>query len=308
MMESSYAELFGRNLGVLTEEEQARIAATRVAIIGDSGTADVLATLLARSGFTDFIITGTDAYAPSDMNRQVGCFTDTMDRKKVSVTAEILLAINPRARVTIFDHLPAPEDMEGLIQGAQLVIPAMDDLSLSVSAFRAARKLGTPAILCLPAGTAGWVSVFTTSTPTLETMLGIPPLGYENLQTVIRTREYRCAQYHYITDGDWRMDWFGRYFRGIKPLALICPAQWTVASLAALEAVKVASGRWKPMLAPRCWRMKKGTLSASRFSLLTRLHRKLGWLLFGSEEGLRRHVVTHFFWKQLFAYFRRREL
>lgn len=307
MMKNSYTELFGRNLGVLTEDEQRRVAAFRVAVIGDSGTADVLATLLARSGFAEFILAGGDVYATSDMNRQIGCFADTVGRKKVSVIADILRAINPDVRLTVFDRLPAPEEMEELIKEADLVIPAMDDFPLSVTLFRAARSLGRPAILCLPAGTAGWVSVFTGGTPSLETMLGIPPLAYGQLRTVINTTEYRCAQYHYITDGDWRVDWFGSYFRGNKPLALICPVQWTVASLAVLEAVKVASGKWKPMLAPRCWRMKNGNLSASRFSMATRIHRKLGWFLFGSEGGLKRHRLTHFFWKRLFGYFRHRE-
>ena len=138
-------------------------------------------------------------------------------------------------------------------------------------------------------------------------MLGIPPVAHKTLQEIIRTKEYRCAQYHYITDGNWRMDWFVKYFKGNKPLALFCPVQWTLAGLAAQEALKIASGRWKPMAAPRCWRMKKGRLSPSRFSFFIRLHRKLGWFLFGSEEGLRRHRLTHFFWKKLFQYFRTRE-
>jgi hypothetical protein len=197
--------------------------------------------------------------------------------------------------------------MEYMIRDADIVIPALDNLALSVLFFRAARRIGKTTVFCLPAGIAGWVSVFTKNTPTLEAVLGIPPVAYTTLQDVIRTKEYRCAQYHYITDGNWRIDWFVKYFKGMKPLALFCPVQWTLASLAAQEALKIATGRWRPMEAPRCWRMKKGRLFVSRFSFFIRAHRKLGWFLFGSEEGLKRHRLTHFFWKKLFQYFRNRE-
>lgn len=307
MMNERYRAFFERNLGVLTGEEQKRVAGTRVAVIGDSGTADVISTVLARMGFTDFILAGGDSYVPSDMNRQICCFTDTVGRRKLDVTSETLRRINPAIRITEHDHLPEAEEMEYMIRDADIVIPALDNLALSVLLFRAARKLGKTTVFCLPTGTAGWVSVFTKDTPTLEAMLGIPSVAYRILQNVIRTKEYRCAQYHYITDGNWRMDWFVKYFNGMKPLALFCPVQWTLASLAAQEALKIATGRWKPMEAPRCWRMKKGRLFVSRFSFFIRAHRKLGWFLFGSDEGLRRHRLTHFFWKKLFQYFRGRE-
>ena len=78
-------------------------------------------------------------------------------------------------------------------------------------------------------------------------------------------------------------------------------------SLAALETVKIATGKWPPLTAPRCWRLKNGRLSIARFSWFTRLHRKTGWLIFGSPEGLRRHRWTHWIWKQIFAYFKARQ-
>ena len=307
MMDQAYSELFNRNLGIFTREEQDRIRRTRIVIVGDSGAGEILATLLARSGCTDFVIVGQDVYTPSDMNRQVGCFTDTIGRNKISVIHDTLLAINPRIRITAYENLPAEEEMKQIIADAHIVIPAVDDLAYSVLLFRDARHCGKPAVLCLPAGTAGWVSVFTKNTPTLEAMFGIPSLEYDNLLKVMRTREYRCAQYNYVTDGDWRVNWFFKYFTGENPLALICPVEWMVASLAALETIKIASGRWTPMMAPRCWHLRKGTVSASRFSAALRIHRKLGWLIFGSERGLRRHKLTHFIWKKFFAYLRNRE-
>ena len=129
LMDERYLSSFKRNLGVLTEEEQERVAETRVAVIGDSGTADVICTMLARMGFTDFILAGGDSYVPSDMNRQACCFTDTVGRNKLVVTSETLRRINPDIRITARDHLPEPEEMEDMIRDAPIVIPALDNLA-----------------------------------------------------------------------------------------------------------------------------------------------------------------------------------
>ena len=103
------------------------------------------------------------------------------------------------------------------------------------------------------------------------------------------------------------MNWFFDYFSGKKPLALICAAEWTLVSLMALETMKIASGKWKPVVAPRCWHLKHGRLKVTRFGWFVRLHRKIGWALFGSPNGLRRHRLTHYIWKKIFGYLKSRE-
>ncbi len=302
-----YRMLFGRNLGVLTEAEQERIRKTRILIIGDTGSGETLCSALARCGFERIAIAGEGRYAPADTNRQIGCFVDTLGRPKVEVTAETVRAINPGAKVTVYPRLPTEEEIPGLVAGADIVIPAVDDLPYSILIFRACRTLGKPAVLCLPAGALGWVTVFTPESATIEQAMGIPILDYQGLQRVIHSKEYRCAQYHYITQGDWQVDWFFDYFSGRRPLALLCAAEWTLVSLAALETVKIATGRWRPILAPRCWLLKHGRLKVARFSRLMRLHRRLGWLIFGTPQGLRRHRWTHYLWKKIFGYLKYRQ-
>ena len=302
-----YGTLFARNLGVLTETEQERIRKTRVLIVGDSGSGETLATALARCGFERITIAGAARYVPEDMNRQIGCFTDTMGRLKGEVAAEAILQINPGAEVTVYPTLPTEEEIPALVAESDLVIPAVDDLPYSILVFRACRSLGKPAVLCLPAGALGWVSSFTPESTTIEEALGIPVIDYAGLRRVIHSQEFRCAQYHYITQGNWQVEWFFDYFSGEKPLALLCASEWLLVSLAALEAMKIATGRWKPILAPRCWLLKNGRLKVSHFSWFMRLHRRLGWLIFGSPDGLRRHRWTHWIWKRFFRYLRHRQ-
>ena len=51
-----YEELFERNYGVFTEEEQARIRDARVVIVGCGGIGGATAITLARSGLGHFVL------------------------------------------------------------------------------------------------------------------------------------------------------------------------------------------------------------------------------------------------------------
>lgn len=302
-----YAACFQRNSGIFTPAEQERIRKTRLLIVGDGGVGETLATLLARSGCERFVLIGQDAYAPADMNRQPCCFTDTIGHSKVSVISDCLKSINPKIEVEVHQALPRPDAMDVWMDQADIVIPAVDDLAYSALLFRAAKSNGKAAILCMPSGAMGWVSVFTPEHPTLDDCFGIPKLDYEDLSAVARTPEFKCAQYNSITAGGWRVDWYRDYFRGKRPLAQICSVEWLAASLAALETLKVASGKWKPVLAPRCWSIKRGRVSCSRFSRFVKYHRKLGWLIFGHRWGRPLHPWTHVFWRRFFEYLQNRQ-
>jgi len=306
-MDLTYKALFERNYGVFTEDDQERIRSTKVLIIGDSGSGETLASLLSRCGVEHFILAGQGIYEAGDMNRQIGCFTDTIGENKITLMSETILKINPAAQVTSFHTLPTEEDLDQLIEQCDVVIPAVDDLSYSVLIFRAARKLEKPAVLCLPSGSIGWISVFTPETPTIEDVFGVPTLNYNGLKQVVHSREYRCAQYNFITAGDWRVDWFWDYFLGKRPLALICTVEWMAVSLAALEVLKVITGKWKPKLAPKCWYIRGGKVSSSHFGLFIKWHRKLGWTIFGQGIGIHLHKLTHWFWGTFFRLIRYRQ-
>jgi molybdopterin/thiamine biosynthesis adenylyltransferase len=284
-MDLDYKIIFQRNYGVFDENEQERIRHTQALIIGDTGNGEMISMILARSGVEKFVISGEGVYVPSDMNRQICCFSDTIGLKKVSQIRDAILSINPNANIVTYDYLPSEKKVSQLVVKADVVIPAVDDFSYSILLFRAARKHGKPAVFCLSSRSMGWVSVFTDQGPSIEQVFGIPELDDGGMHRLIHPEEYRCAQYTPIT----ARDWFWDYFRGNPPLPLICPVQWMLASLAGLEILKIASRKWVPKQAPRCWYVRKGRVSDSRFSRFMRYHRKLRWLIFGSGIGSRFH-------------------
>jgi len=302
-----YWELFQRNYGIFEDAEQERIRQTKVLIVGCTGSGEAISVILARCGVENFVLVDEADYQPSDMNRQPCCFIDTIGAKKSETVAKAIRGINPQAKVEVVTSLPIPHALDDLVRQVDLVIPANDDLTYSLMFFRSARKLKKPAILCLPSGAMAWVSAFTPESKTVEDVLGVPQLEYETLRDVIQSPEYRCAQYNFVTRGQWRMDWFWDYFKGLRPLALICCVEWLAASLAALEALKVVSGKWKPVVSPRCWYIWKARVRRGRFSRFVRWHRKLGWMIFSSRIGTILHRPAVWLWRAFFAYLRFRE-
>lgn len=300
-----YRELFERNYGIFTEAEQERLRTARILIIGDSGTGETIAHILARSGCEHFTLAGDEHFVPADMNRQPGCTLETIGMRKLAVLEETIRRINPAAQVTLLDHLPTEDELELL--ACDIVIPAVDDLAYSILIFRWARRRDIPAVLCMPSGSMGWVSVFTAATPTIEHVFGIPVLPYPDLRRVTRSREYRCAQYTFITQGDWRVRWFWDYFIGKHPLALFCPVSWIASSLAAQEVLKIATGKWKPVYAPQCWHIRKGRVSRTVFSRFVRYHRQLGWKIFGNGIGQHFHRQAFWFWRKVFRFLQDRQ-
>lgn len=306
-MNLDYQIIFQRNYGIFTDAQQERIRRLRVLIIGDTGVGELISVILARSGHEEFVILGDGVYEHADMNRQICCFSDTIGRKKVDVIREAIVSINPNANIVTHDRLPSEKEIASLLVQTDVVIPAVDDLSYSILVFRMARRYGRPAVLCLPSGSMGWVSVFTDQGPSLEDVLGIPKLDYEGMRMLLHSREYRCAQYNLITAGDWRVDWFWDYFKGNRPLPLVCPIEWMLTSLAAMEILKIATKKWTPKLAPRCWYAHNGKISDSRFSSFLRWHRRLGWLIFGSGIGIQFHKHALWFWRFVFRHLKDRE-
>ena len=304
---ADYGELFKRNYGILTRIEQERVRSTKILIIGDSGTGETIAVILARTGFENFTIAGSESYTPQDTNRQACCFDDTIGDNKAEVIRDTLLLINPGISINLIGHLPVDDEIEALVRDADIIIPAVDDLSYSILIFRAAKKYARPAVLCMPSGSMGWVSVIDESTPSIEDVFGIPRLGYKGLRTIMHTRAYRCAQYNFITSGDWRLGWFWEYFLGNRQLALICPVSWLASSLAALETLKIATGRWNQVKAPRCWYISNGKVKRSRFSLFVKFHRELGWKLFGNGRGHYFHRQAFWFWRKVFKFLKKRQ-
>ncbi|MFH1130029.1 MAG: ThiF family adenylyltransferase [Pseudomonadota bacterium] len=278
-----YDELFSRNRGVLSPEKQARLQNARVLVIGCGGIGGTVTTILARSGVCNFTLVDPDVFEPTNMNRQIGCFEDTLGKKKVEVIKGEILRINSKAQVKALPEVVRLDEFNSWFQEFDLVFPAADDYAYSIMAFRGARNAGKPALLVVPAGLWAIVTILLPDGPTVEQIHGVPSIEeYEELKKLFVEKKYKMAASFYFSLGGWDKKYFRAFVEESAPVSQICPAVWLASSLGALEVTKLISGKEKPVIAPEYWLItkdgisKENTKSLNKYNLMV-LQRKAAW-------------------------------
>lgn len=308
-----YEELFQRNYGIFSGDEQQRIRQARTLIIGCGGVGGAVAIILARSGVSHFVLIEFDVYEPTNMNRQIACFVDTIGRNKAQVTKEHILRINPEAEVEVYEGLWTHAEIAELIPRVDLVFPAADDFSFSIFVFRDARKLGKTALMVVPSGTWANVSIIPPGKPSPEDIEGIPKLAtYEELRETLEIWKYKLGTYFYVPVADWQIDYYRGFLEEGLPPTQICPVVWLSSSLGALEALKFFSGKWEPVASPRYWNITREEIRINRIngpSLQTLLvwQRRFMWWVYQTRLGPFQERLQRAWWRLYYRWGKHRE-
>jgi molybdopterin/thiamine biosynthesis adenylyltransferase len=267
-----YEQLFERNYGIYSTQEQARIRAAKVVIVGVGGVGGTVATILARSGLEHFVLYEHDIYTTTNMNRQIACFSDTLGVSKAEVIRDTILRINPEAQIEMHTRAIVESEMDEVIQQGDVFMPAADDWPLSMNLLGRAKELGKPAIMAYPVGALGRVSTFMPESPYASECLVIPKgLPYAQLKEFMCDPDNRRTLQYYCTEGGWTDEWFEGFCEGTRPHAQLCSIVWITSALAAQEIIKLVSGRFKPVVAPRYWHITPEGAHIARFSIARRL-------------------------------------
>lgn len=264
-MKIKYKQLFARNYGVFTEQEQERMRRARVLVVGCGGIGGTVAVILARCGVEKFELVDFDDYEPSNSNRQIGCFASSFGMNKAEVIGEQIKGINPEAEVVGHPLKLSLDELSARVPEADFVFPAADDFAFSLMLFRLCRQYEKPALFVLPAGTWANVSIMLPGRPTVEELHGFPFLpDYESLKNMFETKKYKLGSYYLYRLGRWRKEYFRSFIDDDNPLAQVCPTVWLASSLGAGEAVKILSARGKPVTSPRYWSINEDGISIRR--------------------------------------------
>lgn len=97
----------------------------------------------------------------------------------------------------------------------------------------------------------------------------------DELKEYMETPEARRVLRYYVTEGKWREGWFDCWCEGELPHAQICTVVWITASLAAMEILKLITGKWDLVAAPYCWHLTPTTARIKKFGLSWRLISRL---------------------------------
>ena len=139
-------EMFSRSIGLLGEENFSLIQSKTIAIFGLGGVGGTALEALARTGFTHFLLVDFDKVDPSNLNRQILYTQKDIDRTKVEVAKERILAINPEADIKIFNMKAQDFDFN---QKIDFIVDAIDDVEGKLFILKNAQEKNIPQIMSL---------------------------------------------------------------------------------------------------------------------------------------------------------------
>lgn len=140
-----YAEFTTRNLGFVTEAEQAALRSGAVFVAGVGGMGGACFLALVRAGVGRFAVCDIDVFETSNMNRQVFAFTDTIGRDKAEVACAAARRINPDVQI---ERLGAEwvDRVADLAGSYSVIVNGTDDIAAGIALYRAAKAAGATVI------------------------------------------------------------------------------------------------------------------------------------------------------------------
>ncbi|MBL8640101.1 MAG: ThiF family adenylyltransferase [Alphaproteobacteria bacterium] len=153
-MEFDYDTAFSRNLGLVTQDEQAILRSKKVAIAGMGGVGGSHLLTLVRMGIERFAIADMDTFDLVNFNRQAGAMMSNLGLEKVEVMKKAALDINPNCKFEVYAEGVTLKNMDGFLDGVDIYVDGLDFFVLEMRAeiFKRCRELGIPAVTAGPIG------------------------------------------------------------------------------------------------------------------------------------------------------------
>jgi sulfur-carrier protein adenylyltransferase/sulfurtransferase len=165
-----YQAAFSRNLGWVTEAEQAILRGKRIAIAGLGGVGGSHLLTLTRLGIGSFRIADFDHFEIQNFNRQAGASVSHLGQPKVDVMAEMAKDINPELDISCFPEGVNAANLDEFLDGVDLYVDSLDFFALDIrnTVFNACAERGIPAVTAAPLGMGSALLVFMPGAMTYE--------------------------------------------------------------------------------------------------------------------------------------------
>ena len=120
---------------LLGDDALARLAASRVAVVGLGGVGAMAAEMLARAGVGHLVLVDSDVVSVSNINRQLPALHSTVGQEKCEVVKARLLDINPCLEVLCIKEFLCEENIPALLGclGLDCVVDCIDTLSPKIA-------------------------------------------------------------------------------------------------------------------------------------------------------------------------------
>lgn len=154
MSDDLYLKSFGRNIGVLTLEEQMKLKNARVGIAGMGGIGGATLLCLVRSGIGKFNLADLDRFDIANINRQAGADHKSFGRPKVEVMKENALSVYPELEIKTYNDGVNKNNVEEFVRNCDCIVDAIEYFTFSARELlhKEARKQGKPIVFSAPLG------------------------------------------------------------------------------------------------------------------------------------------------------------
>jgi molybdopterin/thiamine biosynthesis adenylyltransferase len=172
-----YWQLYQRNIGLFSREQQQALRDAKVFIAGLGGVGGIEAATLARFGIGELVLMDPGTFDEPDMNRQFAAMRSTLGQNKAQATARLLQDINPHLKLQILEYAPQdPAELAAFMSGSKLVIDAIDyaGFDYKVTFARIARDLDLLNITAPIPGFGTLMTIFDPQGMTLEEFYQAP--------------------------------------------------------------------------------------------------------------------------------------
>ena len=153
----SFPHRYDRNMAALTEEECARLAEKRIAVVGCGGLGGAVIEALARIGVGYLRVIDGDVFEESNLNRQLLCTESSLGREKSLVAAERIGVINGEVKAEPMVAFLSEGNAISLLSDVDCVVDCLDNLEARFWMAHACQNAGLPLVYGAIAGWFGQV-------------------------------------------------------------------------------------------------------------------------------------------------------
>lgn len=176
MQGPDYPLRYIRQIPLIGEEGQDRLARAEVCVCGAGGLGSPVALYLAAAGIGTLHLIDGDRVEESNLNRQILHSPATLGMLKVSSARMQILELNPDIRVRCSPDRIVEDNAAALIGQADIVIDALDNFEARYVLNRSARRMAVPLVHGAVSGFSGQVTtVLPGSGPCLQCAVPYPP-------------------------------------------------------------------------------------------------------------------------------------
>ncbi len=168
-----YRERVDRNIGWITEDEQATLRRTVVGIAGCGGMGGRLAETFLRLGVGEIRIADSETFDASNINRQFAAMRGTVGCSKAVETARLLRTITDDATIVVYPQGIAEEIVGDFVRGCDVICDEIEFWCVGsrILLHERARDSGVPVFVANTIGFGSHVFLFTPTSGTMEECL-----------------------------------------------------------------------------------------------------------------------------------------